>query len=486
MAVIDKLTQIILPKRTPPTGASFTSTYNPRDEKISVPAYRQHLTDLPNTRVASDSRALLNELVNHDPDISAAVHAYLTISGSAPLVIRAYDLKGVLDPKGIDLANRVLEALTVTSDYSVGYSAKPTLSQIINDLKYTALLRGMIATELVFNKQYIPIELRLVDPASLEWREKKPGVFSPIQKAQNDEIDLNIPTFFTSRFHQNPTSPYSYSPFVSAINTIVARQDVINELYRIMQVVGYPRMDISVLETVMFENAPADVRGDLDKQREYVRAEINSISSQIQGLTPRDAFIHSNAVEAQVINDKNPGAGLQIERVIQVLDNQNQAALKVMPAVVGRSSNVNTASTEARLFAMSADALNMVVASLLSQTLTLATRLAGFAGRVEVNFRSVELRPILELEPQLSMRGSRLRQELSLGLISDDEYHLEMFGRPKPPSAPTLSGTNFLSKDQNQISATDISPNGDPLGRGLAPEGSKSAGSNEVKSGEVG
>src|SRR5690606_5530691 len=130
--------------------------------------------------------------------------------------------------------------------------------------------------------------------------------------------------------------------------------------------------------------------------------------------------VHSDAVKAEIINDKNPSAGLQIEKVIEILDNQNQAALKVMPAVVGKSSSGMVASTEARLFALSADALNRVVASLLSKALTLAVRLAGSESRVAATYRSVELRPVLELEPQFTMRASRLRNELSLGTITDD------------------------------------------------------------------
>src|SRR3546814_20095816 len=105
------------------------------------------------------------------------------------------------------------------------------------------LLRGMVAAELVLDKAFVPSELRLIDPISLEWREAKPGVYRPIQKpaGANTEIDLNIPTFFTSRFHQNPTSIYTFSTLVSAINTITARNTVITSLYRLMRTVAYPR-----------------------------------------------------------------------------------------------------------------------------------------------------------------------------------------------------------------------------------------------------
>jgi len=487
MALFDKLAQIVLPKgKGIKGGASFTPTFNPRTPIITAPTYRQHLSDIFTDRTANDSRSLLNNLVNHDPDVSAAVHSYLTISGSANLVISAYNAEGQLDRDGIDLGQRIIQSLTSTSDYSLGYSNKPTMDQLSANLRYMALLRGMIGVELVLDKTYVPSELRIVDTSTLEWNETKSGVFAPTQKpaGSNDTIDLNIATFFTSTFHQNPTSIYTFSPFVAAINTIAARQDIINELYRIMQVVGYPRLDIEVLEEVLLANVPPAFKNDPNKSREFVEAELGRIRGVVGNMSARDVFVHSNAIKSSIINDKNPGAGMQIERVIDVLDNQNQAALKVMPAVIGKGTAGAVASTEARLFALSCDALNKVVASILSQSLTLAARLAGFDGQVKAEYQPVELRPVMELEPQLTMKSSRLRQELSLGTITDAEYHMQVFGRPQPAGAPELSGTNFLNPVQVAVDETTITANSDPLGKSLASDGSPSAKSNSTKSGE--
>lgn len=488
MALSDNIMAILLPKgKGTKGGKGYTPTFNPRQEVITIPTYRDHLSDPFNNRVSNDSRTLLNTLVNQDPDVSAAVFSYLTIAGSADLVVTAKTADGEVDPEGTKLAHRILENLTTTFDYTVGYSDKPTLSALCDDLRYMALLRGMIGAELVLDKTYVPSNLRLIDTSTLEWRERQPGVLAPVQKpaGSNTEIDLNIPTFFTSRFHQNPTSIYTYSTFVSAINTITTRTEVIADLYRIMQSVGYPRMEVKVLEEVLTRNVPPAIRDNPTEMREFVNRQLAEIQGLVSNLSARDIFVHSDAVEARIINDKNPAAGLNIERVIEVLDNQNQAALKVMPAVVGKSSNGQVASTEARLFALSADALNRIVGSLLSKTLTFAVRLAGSEGRVEAAFRPIELRPILELEPQLTMRASRLRQDLSLGTISDEEYHLQMFGRLAPSTAPQLSGTGFLNpQDANvTVNTQDLSPNTDSLGRGLVPEGSKSAKSNEVAAG---
>lgn len=479
---------ILMPKgRGTKGGKSYPPGFNPRTADISAPNYRDHLTDIFNSRQANDARTLLEQLVQHDPDVSSAMHSYLTISESAALDILAYSSDGAVDPEGIELGHQIIAAITSNYDYTQGYSRKISLPATASELRYMALLRGCCDVELVLDKQFAPSELRIIDGKTIFWRSKKAGLLEPYQKPEgaNAEIDLNIPTFFTSRFHQSPTQVYSNSPFVAAINAIAARQEVINELYRIMRVVGYPRLDIKILEDVIAQNAPSVVRSDAQKLRGFVEGEVAKIAAAVANIRSDQAFVHSSATEAKIINDKNPGSGMQIQQVIDVLDAQNQSALKVMPAVVGKSSNLQTASTEARLFAMSADALNRVIADVFTQALTFAARLSGYDGRIEARFRPVEMRPVLELEPQLTMRGARLREELSLGTITDIEYHMQMFGRPPPPGTPQLSGTGFLDSTEAAVDPSSGKQD-DSLGRSLAPEGGqKAARSNSTKSGST-
>lgn len=487
---LEAVAQVVLPKgKGTRGGVSLPPRFQANQPIMTIPTYRNHLADLFSTRTAGDSRTLMNDLVNHDPDVSAAVHAYLTVAGSAEMVIVAYNEAGEVDPEGISKVNRLIDALTVTNDYTIGYSAKPTRSALVNNHRYMMLLRGSSAAELVLDKTFAPTELRLVDTSTLQWSQSAPGAYIPEQKpvGSNTFINLNVPTFFTSNYHQNPTDFYTYSPFVSAINTIAARTEVINDLYRIMKQVGFPRLDIEVLEEVLLANAPPAFRTDPAKMRTFVDQEVAKVRTAMLNVTADQTFVHSNVVSAKILNDKNPSAGMQIQGVIDVLDSQNQAALKVMPTVVGKSDNATTASTEARLFALSADALNQAVASLLSDALTFGARLGGYPGRILVKFRPVEMRPTLELEPQMTMRAARLKQDLSLGIISDIEYCMEMYGRPPVAGAPVLSGSGFLEQqaDAASVDTGNISPNNDSLGRSMAPPGGKSAKSNATKAGNT-
>lgn len=474
-SILTGLSTVLLPKgKGVKGGKGATPGFIKSTPLMSAPTYRDHLTDLYTSRSASDSRSLIASMANFDPDVSAAINAFLSVAGSVDPIVMAYDEKDEPSPDGVVLGQQLMAVLTTNNDYTTGYSNKPTIDDMCMQDRYMILLRGGTARELVLDKTYVPNELRLVDPATLKWYQTSPGVYKPTQTptGSNEIIDLNIPTFFTTSFHQSPLDIYTFSPFVSAINTIASRTLVINELYRIMKIVGYPRVDIQVLEEVLLGSAPPAYRNDPAKIRGFVEAELGKIRSAIASLGSADAFVHSSAIEAKVINDKNPSAGLQIDNVIEVLNAQNQAALKVMPAVVGKSNNGQVASTEARLFAINSDALNRAVASMYTRALTLAARLSGFAGRIEVFFPPIELRPQLELEPQKIMKASRLAQDWSRGVISDLEYCMEMYGRPPLTGMKPMSGTGFADPVPTAgVNASNVSPNSDPLGRSLTGEG---------------
>src|SRR3546814_6430216 len=84
-----------------------------------------------------------------------------------------------------------------------------------------------------------------------------------------------------------------------------------------MRIVGYPRMDVTVLQEVIERNVPPNIKDNPTEIRAYVSRELDTIRCVIAVLSARDAFVHADAITADIINDKNPSAGLQYERVIR-------------------------------------------------------------------------------------------------------------------------------------------------------------------------
>jgi len=481
--ILSKL-KILLPTRTKPKGSAETATYDSQanTETLSTPNYQEHLTDLLSTRVTSTSQELIAQLVKSDPDASSALHAYLTVANVNP-TITVVDPDGVIDRDGYKIVNEIIEYMTVRRDYSKGFQSRKSLRTVAEQLRYMALVRGGVAVEAVFDELLLPRELRVIDLATIEWQEKEPGQMIPWQNNSNgDSIKLDLPTIFVEWYRKSPLDAYGTSAFIAAINTMAARQQVINDLYRIMQLTGMPRISIKVLEEVVTKNAPAETRANPAKLKAYLNTALTTIRGQFSAIRPDQPVVHWDSAEISMLNEKSPGLGVDISPVINVLNAQNQAGLRTMATVLGRGeAGVNTATVEAQLFAMNAGSVNEPIGDLLSAAFTMALRLQGSESRVIVRFPEVELRSDLELEPNKTLRAQRLRTDLSDGLITDDEYHLQVHGRLRPDSVAELSGSKFMLDKGMGVDAGQISPNSDPLGRSVSKASDKASKSNANK-----
>jgi len=489
VAGLASVIQKIVPPRVkaPIKGVARTKTFDPsaaqRGDTLSLPTYRDHLTDIFSNRTANDSRTLILDLLKFDPDFSAALHAYLTVANTQP-IFEVYDTNDEPDRAGQQMLQQILVAMMNRTDYSDGFRMLLTLDVIAEAMRYMILARGAIASELVVDKTFIPREVRTVDFAELEWVEKQSGQYKPVQvTSKNEEIDLDIPTFFVRYYRQNPTEIYPQSIFVSAINTVAARQQVMNDLYRIMNLTGYPRIEAKVLEEVLRKNAPAGIKDDEEQMRSWMRARLDEIAAQVANMRPDTVWVHYDSVESKILNEKGSNASLDVSGIIGILNSINQSALKTMATVIGRGtgSGVNTATVEARIFTMMADEINKPIADIFSAMFTLALRLQGSQSYVHCYFEKAEMRPLTELEAQYAIKQARYLELLSHGVITDDEFHLQMFGRFRPDSAPELSGTGFY-EGSAQVDTGDVTPNGDPLGRSVSPEGKRPTRDNKNKS----
>lgn len=482
-STLKKLFEYVLPKgKNRSGGTSYTDTFNPSNttKTLDVPEYQQHLTDISESRTTDNSQELIKTLLVSDPDVSAAASAYLTLADTElNYVVR--DSSGEINREGQKLLQSLLYRVFTLTDYTLKYQAKPSMSQFLTELRYMLLMRGAIGVELVYDKSAQPYELRNVDMNTIKFVESKLGVYKPFQTTENvKDLSLDIPTFFTERFKQDPTDIYNYSYFTSAINTIAARSVVINDLYRIMTMTGYPRITLEVMEEILKKRAPKNVQDDPEKYNSWVNQQLSYIANQFSNIRADLPFAFTNSVKVSILNEKNPGASLQIDEVIQTLNAQNQAGLKVVSTILGRGeSGVNTASVEARIFSLSADALNKPIASLLSRVFTLALRTAGFDGYVEFMFRPAELKPDLELESVRIQKQTRLQKDLSLGIITDEMYCMEMYGTIPPETMPQLSGTNFLDPTtEDEVDTTIRKENS--IDRATTPDGANGGNSNEV------
>jgi hypothetical protein len=161
---IDKLFALMVPKKAPKAGIASSPTYNPaaNTQVLALPGYHDHLQTFYDNRTTYDTRTLLKQMFKQDPDVSAAVGAYLTMADTTPVLLH-YDLQGQIDPAGTATLNQLVSALTKQVDYTQGFSFKTNLAMLCQELRYMVMLRGGVAGELVLDKNYVPVRIQQVD-----------------------------------------------------------------------------------------------------------------------------------------------------------------------------------------------------------------------------------------------------------------------------------------------------------------------------------
>ena len=122
-------------------------------------------------------------------------------------------------------------------------------------------------------------------------------------------------------------------------------------------------------------------------------------------------------------------------------------------------------------------AVQLKLNDMYSRALTLAVRLFGFDVYVQFKYAEIDLRPASELEAFKSMKQSRVLEQLSLGLITDEEASIILTGGLPPAGAPLLSGTFFRASsgtdptvEGNGYSNTSGGGNGGGLGQAITPD----------------
>lgn len=423
-------------------------------------------------RTESDVYAQMRNLVIFSGDMSMAVASYLRLA-DAPLKYRVYDATHQLSDEGSLLLRTLLNNLKFPTDYSYGYDDRNAPDDVSGICLREVLLTGGCALELVLNKAKLPDRLQPVSPSKLKWRTaestatgKLTTKIIPWQQAVGQNIILDIPTFFFARLDTDPTTIYPKPPFEVAINTAIFHAEVLEDIRKVVKRSGHSRLILTIDHEKLMKSCPMDVRGDPQKEQEWVESVRASLSSSLAGMNPETALILFDNIKAEYLNSEIGGTA-DYAHFKGMVDAQMATALHTPLTVLAKPSSdgsSNIASSESLLFLKHAAGIRKPVEILFSRALTLAVRLLGFEGYVEAYFPPIDLRPEAELEAYKAMEQARILEQLSLGFITDQEASEALDTGMIPPTFKPLSGTQFYNQSSNQLGmdAKAVANGGDP------------------------
>lgn len=437
------------------TLPSYVTTAAPTDDFLPKSDLQLANTEIPTFRNEISTNETIRKLSKSSPDLGASCASALRMAISSGYVVKARDMDGVLDKDATRVAQQLMARLDLLSDYSKGFSATRSIRSTSEALGMEIMRYGACSFELVLDKARLPSAFAPVSTTQLSFKRKPDQRLVPFQVIGQEEIDLDIPTFFYVSLDQDLLQPYSDPPLQTALQPILGSQEFIDDLRRIFKKAISPRMEVVINEEKFRKTIPKDIVNDQKKVQDFMNAMIAAVSTVINGLNPEDAMVYFDSLKIGYMTTGNNSLSDEYEVFSNIVDGKLAAGAKSNAVVLGHQAagSTNIASTQSMLFVKTAEGMvQEKLNEIYSRALTLAVRLFGLDVTVEFKYGKVNLRPDVELEAFYAMKQSRVLEQLSLGMISDEAASLELTGNLPAATMKPLSGTLFT---YNKAVATD-------------------------------
>lgn len=456
------------PRRHLSVPSFLTSAPNPKAD-LPRPDRRLANTDTTTFRNGTDTRAVIRDFAHANPDLSSAVWAYIRLAITDEYTAVARNPDNSFNPDATATLQAVLNRFNVMGNPAEGYIGNFDLQSISESWAKELILYGSCCGELVLDKALTPARIQPISTTQVTFRANKDNTLTPIQKAANEERNLDAPTFVYTSIDQSLLSPYSDSPIEAAIKPAIFAEDYMADLHRLVKRVIFPRQKMTINEEKIRASIPADIMNDPEAVTAYFATVISQVESKINGLRPEDTLVLLDSITAELDNNGNTSLSDEMKVLQSLSDSRLISGAKSLGTILGKQGgSSNIASSEVLLFMKSASAVTKKLSLMYSRLLTVAMRLMGYDVVVEFKYADIDLRPKKEIAAFAQTEQMMTLELLSLGLLTDEEASLKLTGKLPPAGHKPLSGTMFKQPGASAQQTTDQSSNnGSTLNKAL-------------------
>lgn len=428
--------------------------------------------DLTTLRTTGTTKQNVQVFSKVNPELAAAVDAYIRLALTNPTVI-AYDrTSGTVDPQGSAVIQQWLRQNDLIGQYDQGYNPNFSLRAICEMWALELRQFGSCCGEVVMDQARVPSRIQPIGSRDIKWFPDKGARWAtPVQVVGGQNVDLNIPAFFYVSIDQSLYTAYSESPMEPALQATLFGIQLMNDIRRVIRMNLHPRTVITVKTEELMGLIPPEAQQDSDKMLEFYNGFVNQIASGIDGLEPEEALVVLDSMEVEILDRGNSSLSAEYDQLSKMADAKVSSGAKVLPGIIGRGDNSSNVSAESMIFIKQVQGSTQApLNDILSRMLTLILRMLGSDSVVKFRLADINLRPELELEAFRAQKQARVMEMLSLGLLSDEEAAIELKGSLPSGTFTPLSGTRFY--EPTTVGTVATNPySGDPAGGTTGQDG---------------
>lgn len=452
-----KAGQVVMPKKVPTKVLSAPAQgVKGSGQDVKRPESMNRQLQVGDIRAETDVVKAIRRLSTDERFMSNAVFSIVHLALTEFRAEGYNNLTGEFDQGVTDAVRQIMVNMDTLTDYTQKFVKKPTIRQFLETALREVALSGAVAAELVLNKNGFPDYLQAVAYESLTYVTKNNNMIFPKQKPSSgggDDIQLDIANFFISELNLGADETYSTPMYKSALIDTFQNSDFVDDMRRVVFKSGHSRLVVKLNADKVKASAPEETAADEEKLMRYMSAVQSQVQEAVGALRPEDSIVVYDSMDVDVADIG--GVKSDYVPLMQQMNNMQATSLKAPPSILGIRSegSQSLANSETLVYLKIAKSLHGPVCDLMSRALTLSVRLMGIEGYVKFKLDPIELRPEGEREAYKQLRQKRILEQLSLGIITDQQACLEL-DTPYNAGMPPLSGTRFYDKQGNSTSVS--------------------------------
>lgn len=352
---------------------------------------------------AWDHKSILRVLRAVSPEVSHALTTFLRVADSG-YNIEVRKQNNESHAQGKDLLVKLIgswDQVDITRFSTPGSIRDLALKYFLD-----ALIKGAIAGELVVDDKLNVTGIAYVDPWSIDfdWLQEEnrwiPYQYNYIAKNASTRVKLDIPNFFYIPVDPLGNDPYGEEQLSSAIQAVIFKFMVMQDLQMAIHVNGWRKLDYSILEEAVLKNVPPEIRADDAKLNSFIQGQIEAVRTAYASIKPDENLVHTDSVKVTSL-EAQKGGMFDPKALLDVIDSQIANGLKTFSVILSKrfgGSSEGYTSSEMILYIKMVGGFQKVVESLFEKAFQLALRLQyGILATVDMEFNKPELRSDMEL-----------------------------------------------------------------------------------------
>lgn len=352
------------------------------------------------------------------PETSSAITTFLrTFESGHSIVVKKKNTE--INKNARELLLKTLSRLGQPSEE--GFSLPKDINSLASKLALDALFKGAVAAEIVFDEKMSADTLHYIDPWSLTFARNKDGRYVPQQHQDGKQVVLDYANVIYIPVDPMGDDPYGEEQISSAIQPILFKAMVMQDLQRAIHVNGWDRLGFKVLEEAISKNLPPSVRSPIEK-RDYVTNVLSEIRADYENIEPDANIVHTDSMEVEQIRT-GQGAMFNPKPLLDVIDNQIANGLKTFSVLLSKKfggGSEGFTSAEMVLYIKIIGGFQKIVEKLYGRAFEMILRYEhGIIATVDFKFKKPELRTDEEMAQWKAVTLSNIAlafNEQSIGL----------------------------------------------------------------------